>query len=55
MYKTLCSCVMSFEISESTLSKAIPQKLVSDRFSKLQSTMLKNLSILIILEFKHQF
>lgn len=49
---TLVSC--PFEFSESNLSKAIPQKLVSDRFSKAHSTMLKNLSTLIIFEFKNQ-
>lgn len=45
---------MSFEFSEPNLSKAIPQKLVSDRFSKAHSTMLKNLSTLITFEFKNQ-
>lgn len=34
-------CFMSFGMSESTFSKAMPQKLVSDKFSKSHSTVLK--------------
>lgn len=38
---------------ESTFSKAMPQKLVADKFSKLQSTELRNV-FLQTLEFQHQ-
>lgn len=34
-------CFMSFEMSESTFSKTMPQKLVSDKFSKSHSSVFK--------------
>lgn len=47
-------CFMSFGMSESTFSKAMPQKLVSDKFSKSHSTVLKKNVFILTLEFKNQ-
>lgn len=48
MVKTLHLRFMSFDISESIFSKVISQKLVSDKLSKLQGTILKNMTMLNI-------
>lgn len=47
-------CFMSFEMNESTFSKTTPQKLVSDKFSKSHSTVLKKNVFKLTLEFKNQ-